>query len=711
MDFWRKAPFLRLLLPFVAGIIFSIYAEWNDPVSLYLFYVIVGLLLSLFLVRKLFSNYRYNLWFGVFTHFTLCFAGFQLVVEHTSKFDESHYSNHFENEGVIVGEVIEPVSEKTNSLKVVLQVTAIKNRNQWLSTSGKAIVYFQKDSASSTIKYGDQLLIEPKFNNIEPPKNPSEFDYRQYLAFHLIYQQAYIRSDKWRKLNSDEGNPLLQSANLARKRLMNILKENHIYGDEFAVASALVLGYKDKLDESLVRSYSSSGAMHVLAVSGLHVGIVFLVLNSLLFFFNRFKNGRYVKAILLIVLLWFYAMLTGMSPSVMRAATMFSFIILGGALRRYTNIYNTLGVSAFVLLLFNPFLIMEVGFQLSYLAVIGIVYLQPKIYNWFYVKYWLLDKIWAITAVSIAAQIATFPLGLLYFHQFPNYFFLSNLLVIPLATLILYFGFLVFISSPIPEISNVLAWCMKKLIQGLNLSVEFVEKLPHSMTSGISITVAECWAIYLFILLILAYLALKKAKVLMVAMVVCIGFLGYQWYESFEQQNQRKFIVYNIRKTSAYNFIDGKDNVLFADLHLVQNKGKMMFHVRHNWYDLGIENEKYIDLDKAKKKHIISTLYRIDNENIFFKGKFIQFYGATIALVDRDFKPTNPVRRLKLDYVILSDNIRYSLEEILMHFEPKLIIIDSSNSKWTTSRWMRESKELNERVYAVSRKGAFMIDL
>ena len=310
--------------------------------------------------------------------------------------------------------------------------------------------------------------------------------------------------------------------------------------------------------------YSSSGAMHVLAVSGLHVGIIYLLLNSLFLFFEKFKYGKYLKAVFLILSLWAYALLTGLSPSVLRAATMFSFIIIGSALKRQTNIYNTLAASAFVLLLYNPYILLQVGFQLSYAAVLGIVYLQPKLYKLIYTKHWLLDKIWAITTVSIAAQLATFPLDIYYFHQFPNYFLLSNLFVIPLATFIIGGGVLLFVTSVIPFFPGSLAWVVNKILMLLNFSVQWVENLPYSLSLGISITVLETIIVYTIIILFFSSIIKWKPRLLQLSLALVIFFMILQIKEQYRTGKQQYFIVYDVPKERAIDFVDGNKNYFIA---------------------------------------------------------------------------------------------------------------------------------------------------
>ena len=292
----------------------------------------------------------------------------------------------------------------------------------------------------------------------------------------------------------------------------------------------------------------------------------------MLFFLDKIKYGKIIKAIVLLLLLWFYAALTGLSPSVLRSAAMFSFIIFAKAFNRHTNIYNTLAASAFFLLIINPYLIMDVGFQLSYLAVIGIVYIQPKIYSWFEVKNWLLDQIWTITSVSIAAQIATFPLGLHYFHQFPNYFLLSNLIVIPISTVIIYLGLSVFAFAKISLLVKYLAIAFSWAVWILNSSVEIIEKWPYALLKGISISVFETWLMYGLIILFLYYFTKRQYRYLVYSMCFAIIILCSQILEQNNQFAQRKMIIYNIPKTSAIDFISSKSNVFLTDSTFAKNE-------------------------------------------------------------------------------------------------------------------------------------------
>lgn len=649
--------------------------------------------------------------FGTLCTVLLFLAGFQLAKIQYQQDNPQHISNLLPEQGVVVGEVLEMPAQKEKTIKVVLDVSAMHDENSWLPAEGKVILYLESDGRSAALELGDRLLVKPAFQNVTPPQNPAEFDYQKYLAFRLIYQQAFLKSDEWKRLDKLQGFVLTEKAAKIRKHLLDLLATSDMNEEELGVASALILGYKDKLDAELKRSYSAAGAMHVLAVSGLHVGIVFLVFSQLLKFLDRSRKTKYLKALLLIGLLWTYALLTGMSPSVMRAATMFSFIVMGQSLQRQPNVYNSIASSAFLLLIFDPFLVMDVGFQLSYLAVIGIVYMQPRIYKTIYTRFWILDKLWALTAVSIAAQIATFPVAIFYFHQFPNYFLISNILVIPMATVILYLGLLFFITSPLPEVAAFVGKILQAVVQFLNEGVRWIESLPYSITNGISVSFTECLLMYLAIIFTLTFLHKSKPRYLHVALGIYIVLVGFEFSETILQRDQRKFIVYNIRKTAAYNFVDGHDNFFLCNLPKEDTKRQLQFHVQNNWFKLGLEQEKYLQINKFGKGFDPLENNGSGNSNLFVKQHFVQFYDQRIFIVDKDFELEEPDHPTEVDYIIITNSAEVSLQQLAKCFIFKQLIVDSSNANFKVEAWLAEAAELNLPIYVVAREGALVIDL
>lgn len=700
MNIWNQAPFVRLLLPFLIGIICAVYFPFQALSVKYITALLLVLLTITALVPQLNFSYKKTWVFGALLNTILFLLAYQLTIINTEKFDSTHYTHYSaENPQYAFIRITEPYQEKEKSLKVVAEIKSIKQNGEWLNTSGKAMMYLKKDSNSLKINYGDELIINTTFKPIPAPQNPGEFNYKRFLAFHNVYQQAYIKSEDWVYSGINSSNKLFKYCVDLRNSLLDVLRKNNIKGDEFAVGSALLLGFEDKLDADIISAYSSTGALHVLSVSGLHVAIVYLIFNWLLCFVDKIKHGNSIKAIILILLLWLYSALTGLSPSVLRAATMFSFIIIGKAYNRYTNIYNTLAASAFLLLAFDPYLIMQVGFQLSYLAVIGIVYIQPKIYNWFDVNNWLLDQIWTITSVSIAAQIATFPLGLHYFHQFPNYFLLSNLLVIPVSTAIIYLGVALFAFAKITFVAGylglVFGWC----VWFLNQSVIVIEKWPYSLLQGISISVFETWLLYGLIVLFMYYFIQRRFNSLIIALGLCIAILISQVAEQYHQTNQKKFIVYNVPQTSAIDFISAKSNVLLTDTAFAQNDSRMLFHIRHNWWDLGMNNTTIIS-DTIKTNHLS------------IHSGFIQFYSTKIVhIYKNEPEISDNLPAMPVDYLVISNNADLKILNLVKHFHPSLIVFDSSNSEYKIKKWKEECIRCRQTFHAVNESGAFIADI
>ena len=575
-------PLVRLLLPFIVGIVGAIYLKPELSLLLFIFGATFSLFIALLLIKKVNTNYKFRGVFGLLIYFNFIAAGAVLTSVKYKNTDSTSKLLTNQNNQLLIGAVHEPIQTKENSTKAILEIRKVKINNTWIKGNGKVLIYFQKDSLSQSLNLGDLITFAPKLVHVAPPKNPNEFDFKKYLSYHFIHQQAFLRANEWKLIRKNNVNGIVQFANNSRKHLIHILEQKGIKGRELAVASALILGQKEGINTELKSAYSSAGAMHILAVSGLHVGIIFLLFNQLLLFVKRIKYGKVIQGILIIFILWSYALLAGLSPSVMRATTMFSFIVLAKMTNRNTNIFNTLAASALVLLIYNPLLIMEVGFQLSYLAVIGIVIIQPWINNWFNFKWWISIKIWEITAVSIAAQIATFPLGLLYFHQFPNYFILSNLIVIPLAVLILYLGVLSLSLSIIPIVSDYLILALKYVVQFLNTTVSFIDQLPHSLSENIRFDIADTWLIYLVIAAIILLVTYRKFKFLLAGSSFFILFLITRLWINYMDVNQQQLIVYNIPQCSAINFIDGNNNVLLADSQLIKKRSKLLFHVQNN---------------------------------------------------------------------------------------------------------------------------------
>ena len=703
---FHQIPIVRLIIPFITGIIFQIQFSL---VLQYCFQIIIALsflYLILIKIKKLNRSYNIRWIFGIVICLILFFIGVEVVILQNKKLLKANANE----KGLVIATVIKQPEEKPKSIKLIVEVNSIKDKSQWVNTSGKAIVYLQKDSSSNKIKFGNKLMFNSILSDIKNSGNPDEFDYRKYLAFHLISRQTYIKSKNWKILSEDKGNKIFLYSAKLRNYLLSIYKKNNITDKEFSVLSALTLGYKNKLDEQTKKSYSSSGAMHILAVSGLHVGIIYFIISHLLTFLNKKTITHIIKTILIIIILWTYALLTGLSASVMRSTTMFMFVAISGPMKRYTNIYNTIAASALLLLCINPFYIYDVGFQLSYLAVTGIVFFYNKIYSIFEIHNFFIDKIWSLTSVSIAAQLSTFPIALFYFHIFPNYFLLTNMIVIPFATLLIYLAILLFVFSPFNSIALIIAKILSFSVKTLNYSVSFIEQLPYSTTNNIYIDDYQTILLYLIIILTTSFFIIRKSKYLQLALVSVIVFLSINIYHTYNLNKQKKFIVYNIRNVSAYNFIKGKKNIFITNIDENSYKKKIKNQIVNNWLKLGLKNERLFNInnsniDKNKFEHI-------NKNDFFYKHKFINFMGKRFLIVNNDIYKNNKLnKKIRIDYLILSNNVNFSIYDIITKFDVKQIILDSSNSLWKNKIWKKDCNLYNINCHSVSDLGAYQVNL
>ncbi|MBL0046529.1 MAG: ComEC family competence protein [Bacteroidetes bacterium] len=705
MNFWHQASVVRLLFPFILGILAVVFFEFRIPFFEFSILPPLALLILFSHHKNVRFTYRFRWVNGILVSLLFFMCGAQLTISNTAINSENHYVHLLQKQNFALAQINEAPVDKGKSIRAEVKLIGMKQEDKWKTCFGKAMISLARDSMSTQLHYGDLLLLHTSFNAIPAPQNPSEFNYRRYLQFHNIHFQAYCKASAWINLKQNRGNVILKKCLALRDYLLKVFRENGISGQEYAVGAALILGYEDKLDAEIMNAYAASGALHVLSVSGLHIAIVLVILNSLLFFLDRFKRGSLLKALILLFLLWVYAALTGLSPSVLRSAAMFSLIIIGKSLDRHTNIYNTLATSMLALLIWNPFLLMEVGFQLSYLAVLGIVSFQAAIQGLWEPRNKLLQHIWTLTGVSIAAQLSTFPLGLFYFHQFPNYFLLSNLIVIPVSTAVLYLGVAVCLLAKLKLATVFLCKLLSGSLWFLNAAVLFFEQLPHSVIQGISLTVLESSLLYMLMGSFFLFFSFRKIVFLISGCAVVGLLLVALVVEKYAQLQQEKWVIYNVKNHSAIDFITGDKNYFFADNALLQNEGRMLFHVKHNWWDLGLSYSHYFD-QRHLQSGFQSPVLKSKNFIIQFNAKKIIYICPQNVEQIKSILIAEPI-----DYIVLSANVKIHIGKLHERIKFKKVIFDSSNSKGKIRFWKEQCKVLKMEYYDVLEQGAFVEEL
>jgi len=698
-------PIVRIFIPFLAGIISAV--ALNIVITTELFLLIVILLtIFLFIDKKLFEKKFDKRWiYGLLISIFFFSAGNSLTINHNELTGSNHFSKYLEKADYAVMDIIEPVSERENSYRVICRIKKLVSDTMATKVKGKVMLYVEKDSVASKLNYGDRIITNSWFSKVSSPQNPYQFNYKRHLAFNNIHYQGYRPAGDYMVVDSGKGNTLKFVALDLRQKALATLQKYGIQDREFAVLSALLLGHREYIDTELRQQFAGAGAMHILCVSGLHVGIIYIILNSIFSFLNKSKKAKILKTIIVISLIWFYATLTGYSPSVLRASTMFSFVALARSSNRYTNIYNILAASAFVLTIIDPYIIAQIGFQLSYLAVISIVTLQPPMYNLFYVKTSLLDKAWAITTVSVAAQIATGPLALYYFNIFPNYFILTNLAVIPLSSIIIYSALIFLAVSPIGFIAELMGKILSFIVLCMHRSVQFIESLPYSNLQDVNINLEVTFLMFFFIITLSIFFIKNSKLFLKLALTVFLLLVATFSAKNISQQSQNMFIVYSINNHTAIDFISGQNCSFLTDKKL-QSQGSrdIEFNIIQNRINHGIDS-------------VNTTI--IENDTIFSKphlwrrSSYFLFHDLKIkVLTELDhFNEPNEVLPIELDYLIISQNPWLDISDLVKRYDFDKLIIDSSNSLWKAKQWAEECDDLGLDYWDMQQKGAYIKNL
>lgn len=478
---------------------------------------------------------------GVILLFMLFLCGIFIVSWSDIKTRPGWYGNHLENLTTLSIVLEERPVEKAKSYKLTAQIIRATEDEALIPVTGKIIIYLPKDSQVLSLTKGDELIIKNHLKPIENFENEKGFDYRRYMALQGIYHQAYLKKDSWKFTGRNHQNFLGRSVQASLSYFHGVFQDKLKGTEEIALVKALLTGDRTELDRDLVQAYSNTGVVHIMAISGLHLGLIYLFLVRLTQIIPFLRRSNIFKITVVLAGIWFFAFMTGCSPSVMRAAVMFSFLSLGILKKIKTTTYNFWAAAAFILLWFNPLLLFNVGFQLSFLAVLGILVVQRPVYNWFSFQNKLADYLWQLMSVSIAAQLFTMPLCLYYFHQFPVLFLVANLVAIPLASTGLWLGVILLMTSWVPLLNNLVSFLVETSFNWLNRFVRHLDSFSFSVWKGIEINEAETILLSLVIIFLLSWLMKKSKLALSFALTCMIGMAvisGYQhWHGSQQSRN------------------------------------------------------------------------------------------------------------------------------------------------------------------------------
>ncbi|MEZ2338845.1 ComEC/Rec2 family competence protein [Mucilaginibacter sp. RCC_168] len=661
-----EIPVVILLVPFLLGLAvgMQLMSAAYLPILAIAFICLSIVFIALNLNYQRLVIYKARWIGGLLMGMILFSAGWISVISYNELNNRHHFSK-IQAQYLAVSINNEP-QLKNGLVRFTATVRQSINRRQTADANGTLLLTL-KDSDAIALQYGDELLVPASYTPVDPPFNPAEFNYKKYLAHQNIYYQVFLFPGQYKLLKHNTGNAFIAYALKLRQQMVVLFRQKLHDPNAIAVASTLILGYKADLSNDVLQTYSKTGTIHVLSVSGAHVAIIYLLMQWMLSFLNRYKYGRHLKMTIMILLISYYAMLTGFSPAVCRAAVMISMIIIGQTFTRHISMLNILAISALLLLLYNPFFITDVGFQLSYLSVVGLIVLQPVVYAWFKFKNKWADKLWALCSVSIAAQVITFPLSAYYFHQFPVYFLLSNLLIIIPTMVIMYSGITYLLLAWVPGLSTALAWVLEKSILLMNKALSIIEHAPFASINKIWFTTAEYLLTYALIISLFYFLYDKKSWLLKLSMACLFLLCVSISVKRYRADNSSSVAFLNLRKNTGMVFKNGDKAVVLTNLADTDKNYK---------YSI----QPYLDSCKISYAELYPFDQSISKKYLKKQGGFIQFNNKKIMVFNRQTPSLQLPEKLKTDYLYITGNPYIDLNIINKNYDYQTLVIDGSNS-------------------------------
>lgn len=567
MNFFGSYPFLRPAVALASGIGLALFALPDTAAFITPLFIslIAFAALSWWLQNK--AGFRWQWMAGICLGFAFLLAGTLLATVAQSKikrdyaFAEKH--NHIKFYRL---KLDDELSEKANSWRahcVVISGTDSSGRE--IRMSGNILVYFPRRSNGSkpALTYGDVIAVPNRVIPIPSAAFPGGFDFAAVMRYKNTGHQVFIHNGLWRK-TGNEGNPLVAFSLRIRGLLIDRLHQV-FQGPEAGLLASLLVGYKEELDQEAVSTFAKTGTMHILAVSGMHAGLLYVVL--MLLFTGKRNNGRLRRwqSLMVILTLWLFALVTGLSASVIRAALMFSIIEAGRSLlSRKSNLINSLFASAFFQLLISPLSLIDTGFQLSYLAVLGIAVVYPWLAGLWMPPTKFLSLVYQSGLLSLSATIATLPVSLFYFKSFPVWFIPANILAVPLSTLLMGSGLISIMFSFIPWLGDLLVWGTSGLSDVLLAVTRFFSNLPLATIDAVHLNVADAFLLALFLSCAVGWLMIREKVYAYGLILGSLGLATASTIHHWSNRSMGKALVCELRGNLLLFVQQGRGAVVYS---------------------------------------------------------------------------------------------------------------------------------------------------
>lgn len=674
---FSNIPFFRILIPFVSGILVCIHL--TSPEFNFLFlapFILIPLLLRLKKVQTRLMKYISLISTDVF----FFLLAIQLVNSSNLKNHSDYYGKYYKTgeAAQIIATVNDLPVEKEKFIKCYLKVIEINSDAGFLKTKGNIIAYFKRSVNDKDLTAGATVFFKAKLLEVDPPKNPFEFDYKNYLSNKHIYHTSFIEANSFEILNVPvQLNPIWYNGLLIKQHILRTLKQSALTPVAYGICAALLTGYDDEIDKQVVESFSHSGTLHVLSVSGLHTGLIYLVLSFLFDLIDKKKRFKIFKFFIITVLLWAFALITGFSAPVLRAVIMFNLLGFGRIFYRADHRVqiNILLVSAFILLCYDPFFITDVGFLLSYFAVFGLIYFQPKLMaNWQPTNY-LSKELWKGTTASFAATISTLPLTLFYFKQFPIWFFICNILVVPASFIILLLAFLLVLKVAFA------AAIINYLVSALVAFITFFNSAKYGFIDGIDFSFYDALFLLFFIIVFTISIQLKSYRNLSFCLILLIWWQASALVVSYNSKTETLLAVYHVNKN---NFIVVKNRTRATINHL--DSAQFIFHI---------------------KPHITS----FNNSSLTTKdyNHIVKGQRSVLVLNKKDHWPA--ISFAKISLLVLANNFKISGKDLEAFSSLKTIVMDGSNSNYSIKKVEELCRKFGIELIRTKQQGAYIRDL
>lgn len=708
---WKKAPFIRLIIPLMSGIIL----QWYVPSPLRRLMMIAGVLVAAWLIVMLVKRFRrrrrqelFDVVFdGLLLNGFIALIGAVLCYHHDAR-NDPHWlgsrldvKNEWRPADRLLVKVCEPPVESERTWKLVCQARYLLRGTQRLPVSGGLLIYLRKTEKlqESIPLRGERVLLEKQPSPLKPTGNPAAFDYARYALFQGITHQVFLGADEYHCLPRVQSRAIADWLESARQRVIRIMQQFVPGEREAGMAEALLIGYRGDLDRNLVDVYANTGVVHIIAISGMHLALIYWLLELFLRPFTRKRKLRWISPAGIIIGLWLFSLLAGAQPSIIRSAVMFTCIVIGRSLGRKVPICQSLALSAFLLLCYNPYWLWDLGFQLSYTAVLSLVVFMKPIYDLLYFRNPLIDLAWQSVAVSLAAQILTLPLSVFHFHQLPNYFWASNFFAVPLSTGILFAELLLCACCWMPFIAGLVGKLTSWMIALMNRLVEHISSLPYAVWDQLEIGVLQCVLLYLFAWYLYGWLVDKDRRALKPALLIALVFFVLRSVNFVEAGVRKRIIVYQVSNHTAVDLVNGSAYRFIGEPDLLE-PALARYHGRPSRSSMRVSQIPSEVMDPHR------------NRAVLLNGKRVLF------LVDEEALQMNALPRstpsplpLLADLLILSGRNHTDLGGLLTRFRIGVIVIDPSVPVKRAMEYLQQPRDAGLPCHDVRSMGAFIVDI